>query len=404
MKIVEINAFDHGSTGNIMLNIAKVARKKGHEAVTFSTIPFDVKGIAEKKKIDGHYYYGSYYTNFIHYCLAQLTDANGFFSVFPTLSLVNKIKKFGPDIIHLHNLHEFCISLPILFRYIKKNNINVIWTFHDCWAFTGHCMYFDNPYCTKWQNGCENCPRGKILPRSRVSNSKNIWQKKLKIFSDIENFTVVTPSNWLSGLVEQSFFKNYPIKVINNGINLDIFKPTESDFRKKYNCEDKYILLGVAFGWEKRKGLDVFIELSKRLDDKFQIVLVGTNEKTDELLPENIISIHKTQNQKELAEIYSAADLFVNPTREENYPTVNMESIACGTPVLTFETGGSPEIPNETCGSVVQKDDINALYNEIIRIYKEKPFSREACLKRAESFDMNIKFEEYVDLFEESKK
>lgn len=404
MRIVEINAFDHGSTGNIMLNIAKIARKKGYNAATFSTIPFSVKGIAKKKNIDGHHYFGSYFASFVHYCMAQITDANGFFSVFSTISLISKIKKFSPDVIHLHNLHEYCISLPLLFRYIKKNNIKVVWTFHDCWAFTGHCMHFDFSNCSKWMSGCENCPYGKVMPRSRVSNSKNIWKKKVGLLTGVKDMTIVTPSVWLAGLVGRSFLKDYPIKVINNGIDLSVFKPTESDFRKRHNCENKYILLGVAFGWDERKGLDVFVELSKRLDERFQIVLVGTNEKTDELLPGNIISIHKTQNQKELAEIYSCADLFINPTREDSYPTVNMESLACGVPVLTFETGGSPEILDESCGAVVPKDDINALYDEIIRIYEEKPFSREACLERAKSFDMNVKFEEYIDLFEENKK
>ena len=213
--------------------------------------------------------------------------------------------------------------------------------------------------------------------------------------------TIVTPSQWLADLVKKSFLKDYPVKVINNGIDLSVFKPTESDFRQKHGIGDKYMLLGVADSWGARKGLDVFIELSNRLDAaKYQIVLVGTNEVVDKQLPDNIISVHRTQDQKELAGIYSAANLFVNPTREENYPTVNMESIACGTPVLTFRTGGSPEIPDETCGAVVDCDDIDALESEIIRITKEKPFSQEACLKRAEAFDKDKLFREYVDLYE----
>ena len=190
--------------------------------------------------------------------------------------------------------------------------------------------------------------------------------------------------------------------MINNGIDLSIFKPVESDFRKKYTCEDKFVLLGVSFGWSKKKGLDVFVELAKRLDPElYQIVLVGTDELVERQLPNNVISIHRTNNQQELAEIYSAADLLVNPTREENYPTVNMEAIACGTPVLTFRTGGSPEIPDETCGSVVDKDDIDAMEREIIRIRRDRPYSKEACLKRSESFDMYDKFKEYVQLYKE---
>lgn len=187
--------------------------------------------------------------------------------------------------------------------------------------------------------------------------------------------------------------------MINNGIDLSVFKPIENDFRKKNGLIGKKIVLGVAFGWGVRKGLDVFIELAKRLSDDYQIVLVGTDNYVDKQLPANIISIHRTQNQKELAEIYTAADVFVNPTREENYPTVNMEAIACGTPVVTFRTGGSPEIPDETCGSVVDCDDIDAMESEIQRICEEKPYSVAACLKRAKSFDLNDRFEEYVELY-----
>jgi len=191
------------------------------------------------------------------------------------------------------------------------------------------------------------------------------------------------------------------IKVIHNGINLDVFKPTNSDFREKHNCIGKKIVLGVSFAWGPRKGLDVFVELSKRLSDDYVIVLVGTDEKLDQQLPENIISIHRTRDQKELAEIYSAADVFVNPTREENYPTVNMEALACGTPVLTFATGGSPEIPDETCGMVVEKDDLEELEKQVIRICTEHPYNREVCCARANSFDETQRYREYLQLYKE---
>ena len=211
--------------------------------------------------------------------------------------------------------------------------------------------------------------------------------------------TIVTPSEWLGSLVQLSFLKEYPLKVINHGIDLTVFKPTNNNLRQSHHLEGKYILLGVAFGWGKRKGLDVFIKLAQRLDDQFQIVLVGTNDEIDKQLPANIISVHKTSNQQELAEIYSAADLFVNPTREENYPTVNMEAIACGTPVLTFKTGGSPEIPDERTGYVVDVDDIDEIEKQIIRICTDNVFSINDCLKRAQSFDKTTKFNEYVRLY-----
>ena len=178
----------------------------------------------------------------------------------------------------------------------------------------------------------------------------------------------------------------------------------QSNSSEKYNCKDKFIVLGVSFGWGIKKGLDVFIELSKRLDDRFQIVLVGTSEDVDAQLPNTIISIHQTQNQQELAEIYTASDVFVNPTREDTFPTVNIEALACGTPLVTFNTGGSPEVCDETCGIVVPKDDIEALVDAIYNVYDNKPFSKEACIERAKAFDKNDKFLEYVKLYEDGIK
>jgi len=211
--------------------------------------------------------------------------------------------------------------------------------------------------------------------------------------------TLVTPSQWLADLVKESYLKDYPVKVINNGIDLSVFKPTEGDFRKKYNCEDKFIILGVSFIWGVKKGLDVFIELSKRLDEKYQIVLVGTNEEVDKQLPENIISIHQTANQKELAEIYTAADLFVNPTREEVLGLVNIEALACGTPVVTFNAGGSPECIDETCGFTVKTDDIDSLESLIYKAINEKLFDKDSCIARAKKFDQSSKFNDYIKLY-----
>ena len=378
-----------------MVQIAEKAREEGHIVYTACPDSRDNR----KKSVKSQILIGNRVFRNMHLKLAYFTGFNGCFSYFSTLNFLSKIKKFKPDIIHLHNLHNCYINLRLLFKYIKKNNIRVFWTLHDCWAFTGHCPYFDMAGCNKWKTGCHNCPIYRKYPDSLIDNSKYMYRLKKKWFTGVKDLTIVTPSEWLAGLVKESFLNEYTVKVINNGIDLSVFKPTDSDLRKKYSCEDKFILLGVAFGWGKRKGLDVFIELSKLLDERFKIVLVGTDENLDKQLPQNIISIHRTQNQTELAEIYTAADLFVNPTREENYPTVNMEAIACGTPVLTFNTGGSPEIPDNSCGSVVSKDDVDALYNEVIRIYTQKPFGEKDLINRAENFDMNGRFKEYVDLY-----
>ena len=334
--------------------------------------------------------------------LGYFTGLQGLFSIIDTLRFCKNVDKYMPDIIHLHNLHNSYVNLLLLFRYIKKHSIPVVWTLHDCWAMTGQCPYFTAVKCDKWKTGCFACPQYRNYPATMFDNSKTMWLLKKKWFTGVENMTIVTPSQWLADLVRQSYLKEYPVKVIHNGIDLSAFKPTPSDFREKHGiAPDQKMLLGVAFGWGKRKGLDVFIELAKHLTKDYKIVLVGTDDATDKQLPENIISIHRTQNQKELAEIYTAADLFVNPTREENYPTVNMEALACGTSVITFKTGGSPEIIDETCGSVVECDEVDVLEREIVYRCEVNPFSREACLKKAESFDMHKRFEEYVRMYEE---
>lgn len=399
MKIAQINMIPYGSTGKIMFQIAETARKEGYEARTFSTVPFDKNPKSIMNLPNDHFVFGSLQENKRHYYLGSLLGKNGCFSHHGTRQLINYLEEFQPDIIHLHNIHKFCINFPMLFQYIKKNNASVVWTLHDCWAFTGQCPYFTMVKCDKWKHGCCNCPQTGGYPKSRIDNSKRMYTLKKQWFTGIEKMTIVSPSKWLANLVEQSFLKEYPVKVINNGIDLSVFKPTPSDFRERYGiAQDKFIVLGVAFGWGARKGLDVFVELAKRLDSCYQIVLVGTD---DASLPKNVLSIHKTQNQSELAQIYSAADLLVNPTREENYPTVNMESIACGTPVLTFNTGGSPEILDGTCGSVVEYDNVDAMVQEVGRIYTKHPFSEEACLKKAESFDKKKKFEKYLKLYSE---
>lgn len=398
MKVAMINGGVFGSTGKIMFGIADILEKNGGETFCASAVT-----ATNRRKEPSHSYYkiGTYYSRKFNVLLSRITGKQNCFAKSATKKLLKEIDKFKPDIVHLHNLHGDYINLPLLFNYIKANSIRVVWTLHDCWAFTGHCPHFAMVNCDKWKSGCYKCPQYSIYPKSLFDNSKKMYALKKRLFTGVENMTIVTPSEWLAGLVRQSFLKDYPVTVINNGINLSVFKPTESDFREKYGISaDKKILLGVAFGWGVRKGLDVFIELYNRLSaEKYQIVLVGTDKKTDKQLPKGIISIHRTQNQTELAEIYSAADLFVNPTREEVLGMVNIEANACGTPVITFKTGGSPECISEKSGAVVDCDDIDSLEREIKRICETSPFNKEDCIESAKKFDENERFLEYVNLY-----
>lgn len=392
MIIAQINATcGVGSTGKICVSVSELLSKSGIENYIFysagsSDYPLGIK-------------YSNETAVKFQTLVSRIFGNYGFESKGITKKLINELEKIKPDIIHIHNIHSHNCNLKMLFSHIRKNSIKVYWTFHDCWAFTGYCPYFDMIGCDKWRTGCRSCPQRKQYSWF-FDRSAYLYNKKMAAIKGV-GLTIITPSKWLADLVKKSFLKDFPVKVINNGIDLNIFKPTESGFREKYALENKYIVLGVAFGWGKRKGLDVFIELANRLDkEKYKIVLVGTDDSVDKLLSDNIISIHRTQNQTELAAIYTTADVFANPTREENYPTVNMEAVACGTPVVTFNTGGSPEMLDETCGAVVAKDDTDAMYNEIIRICETKPYSKDDCLKRAEGFDKNEKFREYIRLYE----
>lgn len=390
MKVTQINTTcGLGSTGKICVGISQVMTKGGIENyILCSKNSGYALGVSCAK---------SGYINF-QALKSRVLGNYGFNSRIATQKIIAEIERIKPDVVHLHNIHGHDCNLEILFTYFRKKGTKLVWTFHDCWAFTGYCVYFDMVQCNKWRTKCENCV--KMRDQSWFfDRSTQLFDKKKRLFEELD-LTIVTPSQWLADLVKQSFLKNYPVCVINNGINLDVFRPMPNSFRKKYDLESKRIVLGVSFGWDERKGLDVFINLAKRLPKEYQIVLVGTDGKVDKLLPENIVSIHRTQNQQELAEIYTAADLFVIPTREENYPTVNMEALACGTPVLTYRTGGSPEMLDETCGSVVACDDEEALEREIIRICTDQPYTEAACLKKAQEFDQNERFKEYLKLYE----
>lgn len=395
MKIVSINASNFGSTGNIMLGISRVAERNGETAYI---------GVAnsrsnQKKKIENQIFIGNLVERNLHLLLAKYTGFNGCLSHLGTFRFLKKLDKINPDVMHLHNLHNCYINLPMLFRWIKKRKIKVIWTLHDCWAFTGQCPHFQIANCDKWKTGCHDCPQYKAYPQSYVDRTKTMYRLKKKWFTGVADLTIVTPSNWLADLVRESFLKEYPIKVIHNGIDLEVFRPIESDIRKRLGIENKTVLLGCASPWSNRKGLDVFIELAERLDETYQIVLVGLSKEQIATLPQNIIGIERTSSAEELAKYYSMADIFVNPTKEEVLGLVNIEALACGTPVITFDAGGSPECINETCGVVVSHNNIDAWEQAIEYVREAKPFKKKNCINRSKAFDKIYKFNVYIDLF-----
>lgn len=394
-KIVSINLGNFGSTGMIMRRISGIASEENF--LVYKAYPATPENL---KKDNNDIIICSDFARRVYGKLSYYTGINGVWALWPTILFVLKLKKIKPDIIHLHNLHNSYINLPIFFKYIKKYNIKIVWTLHDCWAFTGQCTYFSIAQCMKWEKGCCSCHQYNKYPASKFDNTKKMWKRKKKWFTGIQNLWIVTPSQWLANLVKKSFLNEYPISVINNGIDLNVFKPIVSDYKKKIDISHKqYIILGVAYDWGIRKGLDIFIELSYMLDDCFQIILVGTTKEIDKKLPHNIISIHRTKDKEELIKIYTMADVFVNPTREEVLGMVNIEALACGTPVVTFNTDGSPEILNSACGIVTKEKTARDMKDAIEEICFEKNFSSDNCICRANEFDERKKYREYIKLY-----
>ncbi len=397
MKIVQINAYSNGSTGKIMLSVHKELLKKGYESFVIWSIGRKANNIDEFKIEDriGEFYHKIY---------SRVFGKQGFASWKNTKNIIIKLETIKPDIIHLHNLHNNNINIEMLFKYIKKNRIKVYWTFHDCWAFTGKCVHFEMAKCYKWKKECYNCPMLSDRPIAYIDKSRWLFNKKKELLSKID-LTIITPSEWLANYVKESFLGKNKIVVINNGINLNIFKHSESNIRKKYNLENKKVILGVASTWSKRKGLEDFIKLSKVLDNSYAIFLVGLSNKQIKKLPKEIIAITRTENQQELAEIYSEADIMLNTTYEDTYPTVNLESIACGTPVLTYDTGGSPEFikyieNNDKIEYVIKKELVNKNI-EVLKDYIDVIINakKNFKVKNINNLSENVMVEKYIQTY-----
>lgn len=372
------------STGRICTDIAQALEAEGHEvkiAYGRESVPAEYNKYAIRIGSDKD-------VNF-HGVLARLFDLSGFGSKSATKAFIEWVETYDPDVIHLHNLHGYYLNLKILFDYLKTSKKKIIWTLHDCWSFTGHCVYCKMDKCDKWENGCYKCAATREYPTAFCDNSRQNWKQKKELFTGLSDLMLITPSRWLSNKVKQSFLGEYEISVINNGIDTNVFRYTASNIKEKYGISDKKVLLGVAAVWDARKGLEDFIRLSNTISSDYVIVIIGLSERQISVLPKNILGIRRTNNTSELAEWYSAAEVFINPTYEDNYPTTNLEAIACGTPVVTYNTGGSPESAM-LFGKVVH--DIEDLQMDNIR--NECVFNADI-----ESFSRERMAKNYVDLY-----
>ena len=367
MKYLFINSTaGRGSTGRLAAEKCRELMGKGHECrlaygrekVGCDHIPTIQIGTAWDYRL--------------HAGMARLLDNQGFCSKAATRRFLEQVKQYDPDVIWLHNIHGYYLHMGLLFAYLKTCGKKIYWTLHDCWSFTGHCAYFDFAGCDRWKTGCHHCPQKNTYPKSLLlDRSRRNFEAKREIFTGVPNLTLITPSQWLADLVKESYLRDYPVEVVYNTIDRNVFKPTPGDFREKHGLESKHLILGVASVWEPRKGLRDFVALSQCLGDDYRIVLVGLPPEQIKQMPENILALPRTNSPRELAEIYSAADVFVNPTYEENYPTVNLEARACGTAVVCYDTGGSKETLGQG-DALVPKGDLEALTRQIKRICKER--------------------------------
>lgn len=390
MKLLQINVTaNSGSTGKIAEAIGQLAINRGWE----SWIAY---GRGTPQSESRLIRIGNDWDMRWHGVETRLLDNHGLASRRTTRQFISRIKEINPDIIHLHNIHGYFINYPLLFRFLQEWGGPVVWTLHDCWSFTGHCAYFDMINCDKWQNKCMNCPQKSSYPKSYIDKSLRNYIKKKSSFNTIlPQLTLVPVSNWLSGLLTKSYLHNCKIRKIHNGIDLKLFKP-QSEYK------EKFVVLGVASVWDQRKGLADFIKLSDILPERYKIILIGLSEKQIKNLPINIQGIRRTENINQLVELYSMADVFMNPTWEDNFPTTNIEALACGTPVITYRTGGSPEAIDSNTGIVVEQGDVQGLKKaiETIRTSSDR-FTPELCRARAEKyFNQNDRFEEYFELYE----
>lgn len=391
------------STGRIMQEIGELAMRNGWESyIAYSRGRDGIKPCTSKLVPVGNKWSVAW-----HGVKTRLLDAHGLASSGATRQFIKQIEQIKPDVIHIHNIHGYFLNYRILFDYLSKCDIPVVWTVHDCWLYTGHCYYYSYIQCNRWQTGCHDCPQRREFPTSLWHDrSEKNYEDKRKAFTSMpkDRLVIVPVSQWICDEMQKSFFRGYDFRVIHNGINTEVFRVYDSqETRKKYGLGNKHVLLGVASIWSKEKGLDDFVQMAKLLHEDEIIVLVGIKPEEKKKLPAKIVGIARTENIQQLAALYAAADAFINPTWQDNYPTVNMEAIACGTPVVTYRTGGSVEAVTDDTGFVVEQGDVRGLLEAARQVEQRgKAYYQHRCREYALAhFKKEDRYADYIRLYDE---
>lgn len=392
MKVLFINlVYGTGSTGKIVADIIQLLEKSGHDAKV-------LYGVGEEPTCQNAVKFSTELDYYFHNVMSRITDHAGLYSRRATKRLIHEIKEYQPDLIHLHTLHGFYVNYEMLFCFLKKANIPVIWTLHDCWAFTGHCTHYSQTGCTQWQTLCTRCRLLYRYPQCYFKGDViNNYIRKKKAFSQMKNMTLTVSSRWLAKQISLSFLRDYQLEVIPNGVNRSIFFPQSSELRSQYHLNGKNIVLGVANAWNTRKGLNDMIALANQLGTEYQVVLIGLIEKQMEQLPKGILGIKRTANQVELAQWYSEADVFVNPTYEETFGMTTVEAQACGTPVVVYQTDGCPETIAPGNGILVTQGDLQELEKAVHITIKD---GKRADPQKISCFDKDFVYGKYIELYD----
>ena len=397
MKVLQINAVYHiHSTGRLVYELHHYYIKEGIDSlVAYSSSD----GIGDT----GLYQIGTVYDKKLHAALSRIIGLQGYFSVFSTKRLLRFIEKSKPDVVHLHNLHSNYIHLPMLLKYLAKYDIPTVITLHDCWFYTGKCFHYTAHECDKWKTGCNHCSYWRLF------NGYYFFDRSFKMWKDMKRYFLAIPSlggigvsEWITSEAKQTFLNQAKIcKRIYNWIDLETFKPTQSEVLSEF--DNQFKILGVATEWADSKGLSDILYLAKKLPEDCIIILVGNiMEKDKQRLPHNVISVGRITPAENLAKYYAAADVFINFSKEESFGLVTAEALACGTPAIVYDSTANGELVGNLCGYKVTSLEGELLQKILLIREKGKNCYSPHCRKFAQTnFDAVTNMKEIRNVYEQ---